>query len=163
MLSLAKPEHYYQASPYYLCSTFNSKIILLQVFLAQGLGVGLGSSLSYVPSLAVLAQHFPSPHGRARAMGIAVAGSSIGGLVHPILINRLLHQGTEDTQKAFARGTRASAGLITGMQVIAVLLLRTKYPKKKEAEDEVEKKSKKLWPMLKEFSADWGYVHFVIG
>ncbi|EJD04780.1 MFS general substrate transporter [Fomitiporia mediterranea MF3/22] len=157
MLSLARPEQYYQ------------------VFLAQGLGVGMGAGLSYTPSLAVLAQHFPSPHARARVMGIATAGSSLGGLTHPILLNQLFHHnndgGIGETRKVFARGTRASAGLVAGLLLIALLFLRTKYPNKDgiEMTDEDrekeghERKPMKLKPMVVKFASDCPYVYFVIG
>ncbi|KAH8115033.1 MFS general substrate transporter [Phellopilus nigrolimitatus] len=150
MLSLAQPEQYYQ------------------IFLTQGLGVGIGSSLSYVPSLAVLAQHFPTPHAQARAMGIAVAGSSLGGLLHPIMLNNLFHG-----HAGFARGVRASAGLIAGMQAIAVLLMRTNYPKNlrrdgldgDDNDNDGQRKTKtgRLWPMIKKFATDRPYVCFVFG
>lgn len=107
-------------------------------------------------------------------MGIAVAGSSIGGLVHPILLNSLFHQSAEDPQNAFARGVRASAGLVAGLQLIAVLLMRTKYPKRgdlasggingEDSEKEShERKPMKLKPMIERFASDWPYVCFVIG
>ncbi|THH08435.1 hypothetical protein EW145_g2707 [Phellinidium pouzarii] len=143
MLSLTQPEQYYQ------------------VFLAQGLGVGLGSSLSYLPSLAIIAQHFPVPHARARAMGIAAAGSSLGGLIHPIMLNSLFHGKT-----GFANGVRASAGLLAGMQIIAVALMRTKYPVKNEADKEDGRdfrKATNIVPMVLRFATDWPYVSFVFG
>ncbi|KAI5117267.1 hypothetical protein M0805_000998 [Coniferiporia weirii] len=142
MLSLAQPGKYYQ------------------VFLTQGLGVGLGSSLSYLPSIAIIAHHFPEPHARARAMGIAVAGSSLGGLIHPIMLNNLLHGSA-----GFARGVQASAGLIAGMQFVAVLLMRTKYPKKSEAEkwEEQNSKATNTFSIIKRFAKDWSYVSIVIG
>ena len=146
--------------------------------MAQGLGVGIGSSLSYLPSMAVLAHHFRQPHSRARAMGIAVAGSSLGGLLHPIMLNYLFH-GSSDIQASFARGVRASAGLVAGLQAIAVILLRTKYPKRVrrqlengttndmnrdiEDKEDHERKPMKLGVTFKKFASDWPYVLFVFG
>lgn len=149
----------------------------LKVFLAQGLGAGIGSSLSYLPSLAVLAHHFRQPHNRARAMGIAVAGSSLGGLLHPIMLNYLFH-GSSDTRASFARGVRASAGLVAGLQAIAVALLRTKYPKRIKSQypnervdepqeintdNDHEKRPVKPSVLFKKFASDWPYVFFVFG
>ena len=45
--------------------------------LAQGLGVGIGIGLLFLPSLSILSQYFFKR--RALAIGIAAAGSSIGG------------------------------------------------------------------------------------
>jgi MFS family permease len=49
-----------------------------QVFLAQGICVGVGEGLTYVPSLAVISTHFTTK--RPIAIGIASVGSSIGKL-----------------------------------------------------------------------------------
>lgn len=116
-------------------------------------------------------------------MCIAVAGSSLGGLVHPIMINALFHgvssnssssvneqETSSQIQFDFAKGVRASAGLVAGMQLIAVLLMRTRYPENTdEREDKVYSKRKgidemkKLFELIKKFSADWPYVSFCLG
>ncbi|KLO08380.1 MFS general substrate transporter [Schizopora paradoxa] len=107
MLSLAKPGKYYQ------------------ILLSQGIAFGIGSGMTYVPSVAVLAQHFPSPHKRALVMTLVASGSSLGGVVHPIMLNNLFHGST-----GFANGVRASAGMIGGLLfLVALPLMRTKYPK----------------------------------
>ena len=110
-------------------------------------------------------------------MGIAVAGSSLGGLLHPIMLNYLFH-GSSDTRASFARGVRASAGLVAGLQAIAVALLRTKYPKRIKsqcpnervdepqeinADNDHEKRPVKPSVLFKKFASDWPYVFFVFG
>lgn len=50
-----------------------------QVFLSQGVCIGLGSTLMWVPSLANLAASF-TPAERSLPMGVAAAGSSVGKL-----------------------------------------------------------------------------------
>ena len=47
-----------------------------QIILAQGIIVGIGNGLLFVPSIALLPTYFTAR--RALAMGIAAAGSSIG-------------------------------------------------------------------------------------
>ena len=47
-----------------------------QVFLAQGLGIGLASGLLYIPSLAVVLQSFERY--RAVAVGLVTSGGSVG-------------------------------------------------------------------------------------
>ena len=148
------------------------------MFLSQAIGCGIGGGLSYAPSLAILSQHFPDPHSRARVMMIATAGVSIGGLVYPILLNQLFYgsdpQSPEELRHVFARGVRASAGLSGGLLLISLALMRTKYPSKdttlsceryreKDSDSGKPVDSVKLISMIKTFSSDWPYVLFVIG
>ncbi|KAJ7035133.1 MFS general substrate transporter [Mycena alexandri] len=101
MLSLARPNQFYQ------------------VFLAQGIAHGLGAGLTYVPCVAVLSHHFTQR--RALAMAIVASGSSLGAVVHPIMLNNTLR-----SQLGFAGAVRASAGLISGLLLVACLLMRTR-------------------------------------
>ena len=108
-------------------------------------------------------------------MGIATAGSSLGGLIHPILVNQLLHKedGTEtdDLRRRFMRATLASAGLVVGLLVISIVLLRTKYPSETETSTEglIEGKGGRggkqagIKQLILKFATDWPYVCFVIG
>ncbi|KAL2840284.1 major facilitator superfamily domain-containing protein [Aspergillus pseudoustus] len=64
-----------------LCHTF------WQVLLAQSICVGTGAGLLFVPSIAVLSNYFTTK--LAFAVGIAASGSSVGGVVYPILIREL--------------------------------------------------------------------------
>ncbi|KAF9265668.1 MFS general substrate transporter [Marasmius fiardii PR-910] len=105
MLSLIERQHYYQA------------------FLSLGLGFGIGAGAIYVPSIAIVAHHFTKK--RALAMGIAVAGSSLGALAFPIMLNNLIHGSV-----GFANGVRASAGVVGGSFLIGLLLMRTRLPPK---------------------------------
>ncbi|EJU01032.1 MFS general substrate transporter [Dacryopinax primogenitus] len=52
-----------------------------QIFLSQGLGQGLAQGIIYLPSVAVMSHHFRRR--RAFAMGLAVSGSSTGGILFP--------------------------------------------------------------------------------
>ena len=47
-----------------------------QIYLSQGLGMGIGAGLLYVPAMAVQAHHWKSR--RALAMGIVVTGNFTG-------------------------------------------------------------------------------------
>ncbi|KAI9892315.1 MAG: hypothetical protein M1814_001514 [Vezdaea aestivalis] len=58
-----------------------------QVFLAQAICSGLGQGCIFVPSVAILTAYF-STH-RALATGIGAAGSSVGGVIYPIVFHRL--------------------------------------------------------------------------
>lgn len=136
MLSLTKQGQYYQ------------------VFLAHGVGLGIGSGLSYIAAIAVLAQHFPSMHDRAKMMMIVASGSSVGGLVHPIMLNHLFND-----KLGFHKGVRVSAGMNAVLLLLALLLVRAKY-------DHGPGLATNLTPIhvaLKKFSVDYVYVLVVIG
>ena len=64
-----------------LCTTY------WQAVLAQGVCIGLGAGCLFVPSIAIVATYFTKR--RAIATGIAVGGSSIGGIIYPITFRGL--------------------------------------------------------------------------
>lgn len=101
MLSLADTTQYYQ------------------VLLSQGIGMGVGGGLVLVPAVSVQAQHWKKR--RSLAMGITFTGSSCGGIIFPIMLNRLLTGPT-----GFAWGTRAAAFLILGLLTAANCLMSTR-------------------------------------
>ena len=59
-----------------------------QVFLAQGICIGIGYSLVFVPSLTILSTYFL--RNRSTAIGIAVTGSGTGGLAVTAIAQQLL-------------------------------------------------------------------------
>ncbi|KAL4983885.1 major facilitator superfamily domain-containing protein [Aspergillus falconensis] len=65
-----------------LCKTYS------QVLLAQGFCVGIGAGCLFVPCVAVLPTYFSSKLGMA--LGLAVSGSSMGGVIYPIVLNELI-------------------------------------------------------------------------
>ncbi|KAF9458094.1 major facilitator superfamily domain-containing protein [Collybia nuda] len=107
MVSLAQPGQYYQ------------------IFLAQGVGMGLGLAMTFLPALSVIAHHFSRRRGFA--IGIMTSGASIGGIVFPIMLNKLIHG-----HQGFGLGVRATAAVITGLLFIANLLVRTRPPTLRE-------------------------------
>ncbi|CDO77695.1 hypothetical protein BN946_scf184969.g46 [Trametes cinnabarina] len=131
MLSLAKPDQYYQ------------------VFLSQGVGVGLGAGMMYIPSVAVVSQYFHKR--RALAMTIVASGSSLGAIVHPIMLNNTLN----DPKIGFAIATRANAGMISGLLLIACVVMRTRTTQVRTPPP--------LWSSAKRFVKDGAYVFTAIG
>jgi MFS transporter, MCT family, solute carrier family 16 (monocarboxylic acid transporters), member 10 len=77
--------------------------------------------MAYVPSFGIIAHYFRRR--RALAMGIAASGASVGGLIHPIMLNKLFHGPT-----GFRNGVRASAAFNSGLLILAMLLMRTRLP-----------------------------------
>ncbi|KAF2398261.1 MFS general substrate transporter [Trichodelitschia bisporula] len=61
-----------------------------QVLLAQGFCIGIGSACLFVPGVAILSTYFTSH--LALATGIAASGSSLGGVLYPIILYRLINQ-----------------------------------------------------------------------
>ena len=60
-----------------------------QFFLAQGVLLGFSMSFLFIPAISTLPQYFVK--NRSLALGIAVAGSSLGGVVWPIMLDQLLN------------------------------------------------------------------------
>ncbi|KAK0186904.1 major facilitator superfamily domain-containing protein [Armillaria mellea] len=84
-----------------------------QVFLAQGIGLGIAVGIVYVPAL----------KRRSLVMGIVGSGSSIGGLVHPIMLNQFFHGPI-----GFRWGVRISAFFNLGLLILANALMTTRLP-----------------------------------
>ncbi|PWY96643.1 MFS general substrate transporter [Aspergillus sclerotioniger CBS 115572] len=61
-----------------------------QFILAQGILLGISLSLLTCPMIALVGQHIKIKRGAA--IGIVVAGSSLGGVVWPIVVNELLQK-----------------------------------------------------------------------
>lgn len=82
-------------------------------------------------------------------MGIAASGSSVGGIIHPIMLNHLFHGSA-----GFHVGVRASAGLNLGLMAIALLLLKPRLPPKRTGVT--------MLPQLWSFCHDPPYVFAVL-
>lgn len=59
-----------------------------QLFLAQGLGQGIGCGLMFCPTLALISTYFVKRRGIA--IGLVASGSATGGLVFPAVVMRML-------------------------------------------------------------------------
>ncbi|KAF7876705.1 hypothetical protein EAF04_001789 [Stromatinia cepivora] len=59
-----------------------------QVFLAQGICMGLGNGCLFCPALATLSTYFSTK--KSLVIGIAAAGGATGGIVFPIMVQQLL-------------------------------------------------------------------------
>ena len=119
---------------------------LLQILLSQGIAVGLGGGMLYIPSLAILSQYFQKR--RAMAMTIVAAGSSLGAVVHPIMLNNTLDR------LGFAIAARANAGLISGLLLVGCALMRLRFtPAPAHSSGWID-----LWHAMRRFSRDPPYV-----
>lgn len=94
-----------------------------QVLLAQGFCVGIGAGCLFVPSVSVLPTYFSSRIGLA--VGVGSSGSSIGGIVYPIILYRLIDR------IGFAWSVRVVAFIALGTLLIpiAIMRMRVRAPK----------------------------------
>lgn len=121
-----------------ICKTF------WQVLLAQGFSVGIGAGLLFVPTLAVLPTYFSSRLGLA--VGISAAGSSVGGVIYPIMFYNLLDR------VGFGWATRIMAFTALATLSIPLLFLRMRVRPAKPRD-------------ILDWSAftDWPYAIFTLG
>ncbi|KAI9570489.1 MFS general substrate transporter [Boletus coccyginus] len=101
MLSLTQPGQYYE------------------IFLTQGIGLGVAQGILYVPTLAVVSHYFRQH--RTLAMCLVSTGSALGSVVHPIMLNNLFNRSV-----GFATGVRISAAFVSVLLLIACVLIRTR-------------------------------------
>ncbi|KAF3801404.1 Leporins efflux protein lepC [Colletotrichum gloeosporioides] len=59
-----------------------------QIFLAQGICVGIGSGCLFCPAVAIVSTYFNKR--RSLAIGITACGSGVGGILYPVLVRQLL-------------------------------------------------------------------------
>ncbi|KAH8885867.1 MFS general substrate transporter [Thozetella sp. PMI_491] len=91
-----------------------------QILLAQGLCSGIGTSTVFQPSLNAVSGWFTGKRGTA--FGILFTGSSIGGIVFPIMVSNLIRE------VGYAWAMRVCAFLILFFLIIANLTIRTFRP-----------------------------------
>ena len=137
-LSLTKPGHFYQVSTFRYLTMFSRNKTSHKVFVMQAVGAGIGASMLYVPSISLISQYFKRHC--SSVMTFVTTGSSLGSVVHPIMLNNTLGK------IRFANTTRANAGLIAGLYLIVCLLMRMRLPPPKNIPD--------MTKVVKKFSQD---------
>ncbi|PPQ84510.1 hypothetical protein CVT26_003159 [Gymnopilus dilepis] len=115
MLSLARPHKYFEVHSIHLISLeWKGRLTVMP----QAVGMGLGQSLLFLPSLTIIGHHFRRR--RALATGIAVSGASFGGMIWPILLNQL------SQRISFPNAIRTTAAICGLMLVVSNLLMKTR-------------------------------------
>ncbi|KAF9482970.1 MFS general substrate transporter [Pholiota conissans] len=97
-----------------------------QVFLTNGVALGLACGLTYSSSLAIPGHYFKRK--RAFAVGIVSSGSAVGAVIHPIMLNRLINGSI-----GFHNAVRISAAMNVSLLLVAVSLMRTRLPPKEKS------------------------------
>ncbi|KAI0129798.1 monocarboxylate permease-like protein, mch4 [Xylariales sp. AK1849] len=100
-----------------------------QVLLAQAVCVGIGAGLLFVPTVSLIPTWFSTRIGLA--IGIASSGSSLGGVIYPIVLYRLI------SQLGFPWGVRCVGfiALATFIVPLAVMRMRVRVPKPRAVVD----------------------------
>lgn len=93
-----------------------------QFMLAQGVLVGISTGLVQFPVMAAVSQFFDKK--RAAALGLAVAGSSIGGVIFPIALSKMLN----GSNLGFGWSMRIIAFVMVPMMAIACITVKARLP-----------------------------------
>lgn len=94
-----------------------------QFVLAQGICTGIGSGIFFCPTMGLITTYFK----RRRGLAIAIVstGNSVGGIIYPALIRRLL------PQIGFPWTVRVMGFLNLGLLVTALAFMRPRLPPRK--------------------------------
>jgi MCP family monocarboxylic acid transporter-like MFS transporter 10 len=82
--------------------------------------MGIGQGFIFIPSLTIISHHFRRR--KALATGIVLTGSSLGGIIFPIMLSKFTER------SAFMDGVRASAGVVAVLLLLANCLMKRKMP-----------------------------------
>ncbi|KAJ6473856.1 MFS general substrate transporter [Mycena sanguinolenta] len=127
-----------------------------KIFLAQGIGMGIGIALTFLPSITILSHHFKRH--RALASGIALSGSSIGAAIFPIVLKEENLLYLHIPHLGFATAIRVSGAVLKPCLVVGNLLMRTHLPPKPQRLSIAEAMER-----AKSFFADPPYVWCILG
>ncbi|KAI0096949.1 monocarboxylate permease-like protein [Nemania sp. FL0031] len=94
--------------------------------LAQGLFGGLANGMVMNPAMAATSQYFQKKRGAA--IGLAIAGSSVGGVIFPLALSRLLSNPT----LGFGWSVRIPGFIILLILAVACLLIKERIPPRKQ-------------------------------
>lgn len=98
-----------------------------QFLLCQGILLGISSGLIYAPAVAVVGHYFRRK--RPMALAIASTGSTIGGIIFPVMLTRLLNH----TSLGFGWTQRCVAFLAATLALVACVTVRPGIPPRQGA------------------------------
>lgn len=94
-----------------------------QFVLAQGFCIGIANGCMFVPMISVVSTYFDATK-RSFAIGLTLCGSGTGGLVIPIMLNRLIDR------VGFGWAVRTLGFMAMGLFVVAERLVKKRLPPK---------------------------------
>ncbi|KAI9791241.1 MAG: hypothetical protein M1816_004233 [Peltula sp. TS41687] len=137
-----------------LCGIFMTSLATSywQVFLAQGICVGIGNGLVICPTMSVLSTYFCRK--RSLAIGIAACGGSTGGMAFTAIIQSLV------PVIGFSWTIRVLGLLSTVIAIITNVFSRTRIPSRKTGpliEWSAFKEPSYVWFAIGMFLSQWGF------
>lgn len=106
-----------------------------QVLLSHAVCLGVGNGLAFCPALAVLSQYFRRK--RAFSVGLASAGAAVGGLVYPVMVDRLV----DDPGAGYPWAMRAMALIMFATYIPCLVLMKPRIaPDRSAAGDTTERR-----------------------
>ena len=96
-----------------------------QFVLAQGILGGLSNGMTMFPAMAAGPQYFNKR--RAAVMGLGIAGSSLGGIIWPIALSKML----TETNLGFAWSIRIIGFVVIALLVPSTLAIKARLPPRK--------------------------------
>ncbi|OTA06442.1 monocarboxylate transporter [Trichoderma parareesei] len=94
-----------------------------QIFLAQGVCIGIGLGVAFMPAISVLSSYFDK--NRSFALAVSAVGTSVGSVTFPATIQYLT------PKVGFAWAVRVAGFIALAMAVVANLLLKPRLPPRK--------------------------------
>jgi len=103
--------------------TMAESTTLWQVFLSQGVCLGIANGLQFCPSMALVSTYFVRR--RAFALGFTAMGSCTGGVIFPVIVQQCL------PRLGFPWTIRIIGFIMLLANIIAITLFRTRLPPRK--------------------------------
>ena len=97
-----------------------------QFILAQGVVEGASCGMIFTPTVSTVGQYFTTK--RAWAMGVVVSGASVGGVIFPIALNRLLNH----SSLGFGWTLRVVGFIMLGLLAFACSVMKEHAPRRSQ-------------------------------
>ncbi|USP79691.1 hypothetical protein yc1106_06965 [Curvularia clavata] len=91
-----------------------------QIFLSQGVCLGIANGLQFCPSMALVSTYFVKR--RAFALGFTAVGSCTGGVIFPVIVQQCL------PRLGFAWTIRIIGFIMLAVNIVTIALYRTRLP-----------------------------------
>ncbi|GAA5842507.1 hypothetical protein JCM3766R1_002614 [Sporobolomyces carnicolor] len=94
-----------------------------EIFLAQGVACGLASGILFLPACSAVSHFFKKK--RSLALGFLATGSSLGGVMFPSMLNKLIYS------IGFEWAIRVAGFIVVGLLIFATLVIDARLPPRK--------------------------------